>query len=256
MKLSAVQCLLSLSQEQVYLLHLVRSFTLLYIGAILHTGLGIPTFRDAQGMWNILNPMDLATPEALAENPSRVWQFYEHRRKGALAASPNAGHDVLAKLSIPSYLDKVAPRAKNFHLITQNVDGLSSKALKRALDSMGENESKKYAKLKDTVIEIHGRLFDVKCTDKECGFIQQDSSYPLTPALGAAAVESFQELETKMRDIPVEDLPRCSKCGKLARPGVVMFGEMTEQADKINSVIFKADFIMVIGTSSTVRASS
>lgn len=42
---------------------------------------GIPTFRGAGGMWRRFNAMDLATPEAFAENPARVWQFYHYRRE-------------------------------------------------------------------------------------------------------------------------------------------------------------------------------
>ena len=42
---------------------------------------GIPTFRGAGGMWRKHNATKLATPEAFAKNPSRVWQFYHYRRE-------------------------------------------------------------------------------------------------------------------------------------------------------------------------------
>lgn len=41
---------------------------------------GIPTFRSGGGIWQSLDPLQLATPSAFAANPSLVWQFYHHRR--------------------------------------------------------------------------------------------------------------------------------------------------------------------------------
>jgi NAD+-dependent protein deacetylase sirtuin 5 len=32
-------------------------------------------------MWRSLNAMSLATPEAFAQDPSLVWQFYHYRRE-------------------------------------------------------------------------------------------------------------------------------------------------------------------------------
>jgi len=43
-------------------------------------------------------------------------------------------------------------------------------------------------------------------------------------------------------------------CGALARPGVVWFDEKPYKLDEINSLVYKADLCLVIGTSSTVRA--
>ena len=42
---------------------------------------GIPTFRDGGGLWRKYDAMSLATPQAFARNPSRVWQFYHMRRE-------------------------------------------------------------------------------------------------------------------------------------------------------------------------------
>ena len=55
------------------------SGTILWIHYIL-IPTGIPTFRTKGGYWKKYNPLSLATPEAFAENPSLVWQFYHYRR--------------------------------------------------------------------------------------------------------------------------------------------------------------------------------
>src|SRR5210317_1507154 len=73
---------------------------------------GIPTFRDAQtGIWAEYRPEDLATPEAFAVNPRRVWEWYAWRRQMVSDAEPNAGHYALARLA------SLVPR---LNLITQN----------------------------------------------------------------------------------------------------------------------------------------
>src|SRR5579884_2495592 len=80
---------------------------------------GIPTFRDAAGLWNQFRPEDLATPEAFARNPKTVWEWYNWRRSIIHQARPNAAHLALTELQ---------QRVSRLTLITQNVDGLHQKA--------------------------------------------------------------------------------------------------------------------------------
>ncbi|KAI0638484.1 DHS-like NAD/FAD-binding domain-containing protein [Trametes polyzona] len=245
-------------------------------GAGLSAASGIPTFRDGGGMWRSLNSTDLATPQAFQENPSLVWQFYHYRRAKALEAKPNPAHEVIAKMSVPQYLKKVAPNAQSFHLITQNVDRLSTDALRAVLDGLSraapepDNDSTNTAGVtpttkptvyKDAIFEMHGRIFDVQCTSDACGYTAENRAHPLCPALGAAdaACTDYVAAGTQRPDdvpIPVEDLPRCPKCGALARPGVVWFEERPRHLDAINNVVFKADMCLVVGTSSQVRPAS
>lgn len=48
-------------------------------GAGLSAASGIPTFRGAGGLWRRFDAVALATPEAFAISPNRVWQFYHYR---------------------------------------------------------------------------------------------------------------------------------------------------------------------------------
>jgi NAD-dependent deacetylase len=89
---------------------------LVLTGAGMSAESGIPTFRDAQtGIWSRFRPEELATPEAFAANPARVWQWYEERRKMVRKAQPHAGHRALVDLE---------ELVGEINVVTQNVDGL------------------------------------------------------------------------------------------------------------------------------------
>lgn len=95
--------------------HLRYSDTILALcGAGLSAASGLPTFREAGGLWRSQDAVSLATPEAFERNPGLVWQFYSYRRHMALQAKPNPAHYALAEL---------ARRKNGFLTLTQNVDG-------------------------------------------------------------------------------------------------------------------------------------
>ena len=79
---------------------------------------GLPTFRDAAGLWKQYSWMDLASPEGWRKHPQLVLAFYNERRAKAWAAKPNAAH--LAIASLEKDFDVV--------VITQNVDNLHERA--------------------------------------------------------------------------------------------------------------------------------
>ena len=108
-------------------------------GAGISAESGIPTFRDANGLWEGHDIMDVATPEAWERNPALGLEFYNQRRKAALHVEPNAGHKALAELE------------KHFEVrvVTQNVDNLHEKA--------GSSH----------VIHLHGELFKSRSTQDE-----------------------------------------------------------------------------------------
>ena len=79
---------------------------------------GLPTFRDAAGLWRQYSWMDLASPEGWRKQPRLVLEFYNERRAKAWSAEPNAAHRAIAGLE--QDFDVV--------VITQNVDNLHERA--------------------------------------------------------------------------------------------------------------------------------
>lgn len=108
-------------------------------GAGISAESGIATFRGMNGMWENHSIDEVATPQGFTRNPLLVWQFYEARRRQALACQPNRGHIGIARL-------QQLMGEENFCLTTQNVDGLHQKAGAKG------------------VLELHGSLWRVRCT--------------------------------------------------------------------------------------------
>ena len=79
---------------------------------------GLPTFRDAAGLWRQHSWVELASPDGWRKDPGLVLSFYNERRAKAWAAQPNAAH--LAIASLEQGFDVV--------VVTQNVDALHERA--------------------------------------------------------------------------------------------------------------------------------
>jgi NAD-dependent protein deacetylase/lipoamidase len=126
------------------LIHSARSIAVL-TGAGISAESGIPTFRDAGGLWKNFRAEDLATPEAFARDPKFVWEWYDWRRSLIADCRPNAGHRALAELE---------KRAARLTLITQNVDGLHDRA--------GSTH----------ILKVHGDIWTLRCT--LCGHERHD----------------------------------------------------------------------------------
>ena len=105
-------------------------------GAGISAESGIATFRDANGLWEGHDVMDVASPEGWRRNPKLVLEFYNQRRKQALTVAPNAAHYGLAKLE----------EKYDVTIVTQNVDDLHERA--------GSTN----------VVHLHGELSKVRST--------------------------------------------------------------------------------------------
>ena len=79
---------------------------------------GLPTFRDAAGLWKQHSWIELASPDGWRRDPEVVLAFYNERRASAWAAQPNAAHLAIASLE----------RRFEVVVITQNVDALHERA--------------------------------------------------------------------------------------------------------------------------------
>lgn len=130
---------------------------------------------------------------------------------------------------------------------------------------------------------LHGSLFDVKCSDFFCSYLEKDNFRdPIVPSLALPTDESdpttlenqaarsngisrsgegraldISDAAIALPDIPEDFLPHCPQCNKLLRPGVVWFGESLPSSvlDVVDAFIEGPDIIdivMVIGTSARV----
>jgi len=87
-------------------------------GAGMSAESGLKTFRDANGLWEGHDVMEVASPEGWHKNKELVLDFYNQRRKQLLEVSPNKAHKLLANLE----------KQYQIKIITQNVDDLHERA--------------------------------------------------------------------------------------------------------------------------------
>ncbi|HVE69328.1 MAG TPA: NAD-dependent deacylase, partial [Solirubrobacteraceae bacterium] len=98
---------------------------------------GIPDFRSpGTGLWENVNPMEVAHIDVFRRDPQRFWSFYGDRFATLTAKQPNGAHAALVALEERGVLDAV---------ITQNIDMLHRRAGTREL------------------IEVHGTIATSSC---------------------------------------------------------------------------------------------
>ena len=110
-------------------------------GAGISAESGVPTFRDADGLWEGHRVEEVATPEAFDLQPDFVHRFYDARRAALAAVEPNPAHHALAELE--------RHLGDDLMLVTQNVDDLHERA--------GSSR----------VVHMHGELRSALC--RACG---------------------------------------------------------------------------------------
>ena len=108
-------------------------------GAGISAESGLKTFRDANGLWEGHDVMEVASPQGFSSNPELVLEFYNQRRRQLLTVSPNKAHYDLVEIE----------KRYMVTIITQNVDDLHERA--------GSTN----------VIHLHGELFKVRSTTNE-----------------------------------------------------------------------------------------
>ena len=87
-------------------------------GAGMSAESGLKTFRDADGLWEGHDVMQVASPEGWRQDPELVLDFYNQRRRQLFDVRPTQGHELLAELEQRYSVD----------VVTQNVDDLHERA--------------------------------------------------------------------------------------------------------------------------------
>ena len=180
---------------------------LVFTGAGVSTGSGIPDFRGPNGLWQRRRPVyyqDFMTSEA-----ARV-EHWDYKLEGWTAfrdAQPNAVHHALVRLE---------QAGKLLLLVTQNIDGLHSKA----------------GTAPDHLVELHGTNSLVEC---------QTCHRRLDPE------PSFALFRQTRRP------PRC-ECGGFLKPATISFGQnlRAEDLQRAATAARQADFVVALGSTLSV----
>ncbi len=115
---------------------------LVFTGAGISTGSGIPDFRGPNGLWKRIDPDDFALERHLDDPAFRRSTWHRHLRSPFLGAVPNPGHHAVTRL---------VTSGRALGVVTQNVDGLHRAA---GLEP-------------ELLVEIHGDASRVACVS--CG---------------------------------------------------------------------------------------
>lgn len=198
-------------------------------GAGCSTSSGIPDYRDADGKWKRLPPVTYQAFMGGESTRRRYWARSMLGWRRFSRAQPNDAHRALARLEA---------MGKSELLLTQNVDRLHQAA--------GSAR----------VIDLHGRLDQVRCMDCE----ERVSRRALQDELGrlnadwlaldaADAPDGDADLESD--DFSSFAIPSCWRCGGVLKPDVVFFGETVprQRVDEAARHIGKADAMLIVGSS-------
>jgi len=117
-------------------------------GAGISVPSGIPDFRSpGSGLWENVDPMEVAHIDAWRADPERFWHFYGNRFAALDGKEPNGAHRALVELERRGMLDAI---------VTQNIDRLHRRAGSREL------------------IEVHGTIDTSSCLDCHARFPLED----------------------------------------------------------------------------------
>lgn len=164
-------------------------------GAGIGVDSGLPDFRGTDGFWRAYPALrherfefhEIASPQAFRAHPQLAWGFYGHRLGLYRDTVPHAGFAILRR-----WMDAMP---NGGFVLTSNVDGQFQKA--------GFDPAR--------IVEIHGSIHAMQCL-RPCSD-NTWSAAPFTPDVDTAACRL------------VGELPRCPRCGGLARPNILMFGD-------------------------------
>lgn len=201
---------------------------LVLTGAGCSTDSGIPDYRDADGQWKRTPPVTYQAFMGEVATRQRYWarSLVGWPRFGT--AHPNTSHHALAALEADGRVEL---------LLTQNVDCLHQRAGSQ------------------TVIDLHGRLDQVRCM--ECGarsareqlqqrLLQANPGWEVLDA--GIAPDGDADLEADFSGFRV---PACERCGGILKPDVVFFGENVprERVAAVHDHLQRADAVLVVGSS-------
>lgn len=174
-------------------------------GAGMGVDSGLPDFRGPEGFWRAypayqvlgLRFEQMASPAHFRQDPALGWGFYGHRQNLYRATAPHAGFAILRRW--------IEAKPRSGFVFTSNVDDHFGRA---GFD-------------RQQIVEIHGSVEWRQCL-LGCG-------QPIFPADSMPiAVDP-----ASFRAAP--PFPACPRCGDLARPNILMFGDRRWDAERTDA---------------------
>lgn len=164
-------------------------------GAGMGVDSGLPDFRGNEGFWRAYPPyaalgldfMSLASPGWFHRDPQLAWGFYGHRLALYRKTVPHAGFALLRTW--------IAEKPLGGWVFTSNVDGQFQRA--------GFDRGR--------ITECHGAIDYMQCT-ANCG-------------AGIFSADPYTVVVDETTFRAQGELPRCPRCGEVARPNILMFGD-------------------------------
>lgn len=164
-------------------------------GAGMGVDSGMPDFRGTAGFWQSYPALGqariaferIANPQAFRVDAALAWGFYGHRLAMYRRTQPHAGFALLRQWA------QAMPHGEA--VFTSNVDGQFQQA---GFDAM-------------RVHECHGSIHHLQCA-RPC----HEGIWPAD-----AFVPEVDEATCRLLNAP----PACPRCGGLARPNILMFGD-------------------------------
>jgi NAD-dependent SIR2 family protein deacetylase len=174
---------------------LIRSADAVLIGAGAGMGVdsGLPDFRGDEGFWKAYPPFrgqsfaDISNPYWFEADPRKAWGFFGHRLHLYRNCQPHDGFGRLRR-----WADQTR---RGYFVFTSNVDGQFQKAGFPA----------------DKVLERHGSIHHLQCA-RPCGM----HLWPANEIAIEIDADTFRA---------TSELPHCQRCGGVARPNILMFGD-------------------------------
>lgn len=169
-------------------------------GAGMGVDSGLPDFRGDAGFWKAYPPYEklgitfvgAANPAHFERDPAFGWGFYGHRTTLYRETVPHDGFFILR-----GWIERFG---LDHFVVTSNVDGQFQRA--------GFPE--------DRILEVHGSIHHLQCTTPCCDAIW----------------ENREEIRVDGETMRAARIPRCPRCGAVARPNILMFGDCAWVSDR------------------------
>lgn len=169
-------------------------------GAGMGVDSGLPDFRGERGFWKAypmyerlgISFVEAANPTHFLHDPAFGWGFYGHRTRLYRLTEPHDGFRILRQW--------IRRFGLAHFVVTSNVDGHFQKS--------GFEEER--------VLEVHGSIHHLQCLS------------PCSDAIWS----NLEEIPVDHRTMRALHIPKCPRCGGVARPNILMFGDFSWLGDR------------------------